>query len=175
MTVSIAIADSTKSFDLEYSYLVPEGMVLKPGARVLVPFGPKNSLREGWVIFLYPDSSSATEVKIGSKTKKIRMKYVDSLIDSEPLLGADLLKLAHWMRGRYFCTWHQALSVMIPAGARLLQSEAGSFTPKDTGKTKRAMTSLIQDDQLFELIKSGDISKQHHLNVLETLIEDGVC
>ncbi len=169
MMVSVVLADSTRAFDREYTYLVPEDMSLLPGMRVLVPFGMKNALRDGWVVAVQDGESDAPPAK------KIRLKTVSEQIDQEPLLGADLIRLAGWMRDRFFCTWHQALSCMLPSGARLIQKTDGSYGRRDAGKTRRAMTSLLERDQFEAMVCDGVFKSLHHVHVLEALFDEGIC
>lgn len=161
---SIVLADSTRAYDRLYTYLVPEGMLLQPGMRVLVPFGPKNELREGWVIETVP-----------LETAGIRIKSISSMVDENPLIPADLLKVAGWMRERFFCTWHQALSAMLPSGARLVQKADGSFSRRDAGKTRRAMLPNLTREQFEAMATDGRIRSLHHVHVLELLLEEEVC
>ena len=66
MMVSVVLADSTRAFDREYTYLVPEGMSLLPGMRVLVPFGMKNALRDGWVVSVRDGESEVAGGRSGN-------------------------------------------------------------------------------------------------------------
>lgn len=186
MTASIILADSTRAFDRLYSYLVPQDMHLQPGMRVLVPFGAKNELREGWVISLENEPVTAKPVTAKPMTPKsmsakpvtpkpIRLKTIASQVDEVPSLSPELLKVAGWMRERFFCTWHQALSAMLPSGARLVQKADGSFSRRDNGKTRRAMTSLLSREQFESLAEDGTLRSQHHVHVLEALLDEEVC
>src|SRR5699024_2281712 len=75
-----------------------------PGVRVVVPFGRGNRRSEGIVLAL-------GQAEAGKK-----LKYIDSVLDGAPVLDASMIKLAMWMRERFFCTVYDAVRAMLPAG-----------------------------------------------------------
>ncbi len=104
MTARIAVADVTYWVDRPYTYAVPQRLAakVKPGVRVAVPFGGSRP-REGVVLAL------------GGQTDR-KLKNVLEVLDEEPLLSETQLKLALWMRERFFCTVMDAVRAMLPAG-----------------------------------------------------------
>ncbi len=90
--------------DKPYTYAVPEAFAerVRPGVRVVVPFGGSRP-REGVVLAL------------GGETDR-RLKPVMDVLDDEPLLTERQLKLAMWMRERFFCTVMDGVRAMLPAG-----------------------------------------------------------
>ena len=103
MIAKIAVAAATFAIDKPYSYHVPQGLHLQPGMRVQVPFGRGNRRTEGVVLSL----------EDGTDTQ---LKSIDCALDEAPLLTQHMLRLAAFMRKRYFCTLFDALRVMLPAG-----------------------------------------------------------
>ncbi len=101
----VALSRALYAIDKPYDYLVSETMAetLRPGMRVLVPFGNGNQPSDG--IVLAVDKGNAA-----------RLKSVISVLDDEPVLNDKLLKLALWMRERCFCTVYSAVKAMLPAG-----------------------------------------------------------
>ena len=79
------------------------------GLRVMVPFGQRNTKREGYVIAL----TETTEVPAG-KIKEI----AEILDEGRPILTPPILELAKWMKKEYFCTLNQCLQAVMPAGIR---------------------------------------------------------
>ncbi len=163
VTVSVVLADSARSFDKEYTYAVPEGMQVLPGMRVLVPFGRKKGLRGGWITRLNPPKTTYA------------LKDIAEAVDEAPLITEDLLKVAEWMRGRYLCTWHQALSVMLPSGARLVVQENGTYQKRANEKTCRAMEAAVSAEDFDALCREGAFRSLHHVHILETLLQEGLC
>ena len=104
MTARVAVSDVTYWVDRPYTYAVPEKLAgrVRPGVRVAVPFGGSRP-REGVVLAM------------GGQTDK-RIKPILDVLDEEPLLSQEQLKLALWMRERFFCTVMDAVRAMLPAG-----------------------------------------------------------
>lgn len=112
MFAKIAIAAATFSIDRPYDYLIPDELrdFVVPGIRVLAPFGRGNRICEG--IVLSVNESSSYE----------NCKEITRVIDSFPLLSMEMLKLAFFMRERYYCTVYQAVRTMLPAALWLNKS-----------------------------------------------------
>ena len=102
MIGKIAVSAANFAIDKPYSYRIPEGMALQPGMRVQVPFGRANKRTEGVVLAVEPGSGEA-------------LKPIDHCLDETPVLNAEMLRLAAFMRERYFCTFFEAIRVMLPA------------------------------------------------------------
>ena len=100
----IAVSAATYAIDKPYDYLLPEELGASVGCRVLVPFGRGNRTCEGVIL------SVATAVP------EKPLKAVRQLLDDEPILSTRQIKLALWMRQRYFCTFYDALHTILPAG-----------------------------------------------------------
>ncbi len=103
----IALQAATYAIDKPYDYQVPMELLdqLRPGMRVIVPFGAGNRRTEGIVLALE-----------GGRPDDPRRKAILTLLDEEPVLDAPELRLALWMRERYFCTVYDAARAMLPAG-----------------------------------------------------------
>lgn len=104
-TVRVAVSAAAYAFDRPYSYLLPESMgFVRPGCRVLVPFGRGNRPVEGVVLALRNEEPSG------------QIKVVQKALDAEPVLDAGQLRLALWMHKRFFCTVYDAVKAILPAG-----------------------------------------------------------
>lgn len=107
MTIAkIVVAAAVYAIDKPYDYLVPEALEeqLRPGMRVVVPFGRGNRRTEGLVLLLE------------ERRETCQLKQVESLLDAEPVLDDTMRHLAAFMRERYFCTFFDAVRAMLPAG-----------------------------------------------------------
>ncbi len=102
----IALAAATYAIDKPYTYQVPEELFdrLTPGVRVVVPFGKGNRRVEGLVL------------SVETMEPPPRCKPILTLLDERPVLSKEGLRLALWMRERYFCTVYDACRAMLPAG-----------------------------------------------------------
>ncbi len=107
MVAKIALKAATYAIDKPYDYAVPAELtgLLKPGMRVIVPFGAGNRRTEGIVLALEAHSPAG-----------LTLKPVLTVLDEEPVLNRQAIRLALWMRERWFCTVYDAARAMLPAG-----------------------------------------------------------
>ena len=113
MYAKVIVGLNNPAMDRMFDYGVPEGVEVRQGGRVIVPFGRRNAKTEGYVISL----SEETDVP-EDKMKSI----VEVLDEGKPTFTPKLLELAKWMQERYFCTLNQCLQAMMPAGIRTKSS-----------------------------------------------------
>lgn len=104
LIAKIAVSAATYAIDKPYDYLLGEDLGVGVGCRVLVPFGRGNRTCEGVVL----------SVRHGVPEKPL--KAVRQALDTEPVLTEKQIKLALWMRQRYFCTVYDAIHTILPAG-----------------------------------------------------------
>lgn len=103
---SVAIENSSSSFDKTYDYLINDKTAsVKPGCRVLIPFGSSNKCRQGMVMRVY----EAEELPL-------KLKKITQLIDEEPILSDEMLQMVYWLKERTFCTLFDAIKTILPAG-----------------------------------------------------------
>ena len=102
----VAVAAATYSIDKPYDYLVPESLAERAaiGVRVTVPFGRGNRTSEGVILGLDHES------------RREELKAITSVLDDESILGPQQIKLALWLRERYFCTLYDAVKILLPTG-----------------------------------------------------------
>ena len=116
------IAKATRGYDREYDYLVPEQLTerAKPGSRALVPFGKKNTLRHAIILSVFNDAAhmdSCPDIDANNlKNTSGALKWLADIPDAAPALMQKDIDLAAKMREKYYCTWFDALSCMLPAG-----------------------------------------------------------
>ena len=103
MIAKIAVSAAKFFMDKPYSYRFGPEMSLCPGMRVMVPFGAGNRRTEGVVL--------ATE-----EGDESGLKSILQVLDETPVLTPRMLRLAAFIRERYFCTFFEAIRVMLPAG-----------------------------------------------------------
>lgn len=107
----VKVAEVVFNLPLErpYTYSIPESLrnLIKPGQRVRAPLGRSNRIVVGYCVAIRPGES-------GQK----RLKPIEELLDSEPLLNGQMLELTRWIGERYLCGWGQVLDSVIPAGVR---------------------------------------------------------
>ena len=106
VVATVAVDVGVYYLDKLYDYLIPSELIehSTPGCRVSVPFGRGNRRKQGMIIAL----KNSTDVQ--------NLKPIISVEDSEPILNAELLGLARWLKDNTFCLWFDAFRTMIPYG-----------------------------------------------------------
>ena len=106
MIAKIAVSGVPYWIDKPYDYSVPEKyvQVIEPGMRVFVPFTRGNRVTEGIVLAI--SKASALD----------NVKDILSVADAAPILTEKQIRLALFMRERYFCTVYDAVKSILPAG-----------------------------------------------------------
>lgn len=101
----VAVEGTVYHFDKIFDYAVrPEDSIsLRPGCRVNVPFARGNRSRLGMVMYVKEGDSKG-------------LKYITSVLDSEPVMSGEMLSLADYMHRHYYCTLFEAVKAMLPAG-----------------------------------------------------------
>ena len=99
----VAVENAILHFDHAFSYRIPEGMNVSSGCRVAVPFGRGNAKRQGIVL------------RIGEEDRN-DLKAIAELLDAEPVLNDEMLKMCGFMKSHCFCTYYDAVRAMLPAG-----------------------------------------------------------
>ena len=134
MIAKIAVAAATFAIDKPYSYRIPPGMALERGQRVMLPFGRANKRTEGIVL----------SVEEGQEEN---LKAVDAVLDEGPILTDVQLRLAAFLRERYFCTFYDAIHAILPAGLWFQTKETISLTEDRSWKEK-----TIRKEQAKEIL-----------------------
>lgn len=108
----VAVQKIAYHVDKLYDYRVPSEYeeILKPGCRVLVSFGQGGKLRQGLVCSLRT---------VDTESVSGRIKPVSALLDEEPLIKPDMIKMAEYMRDSTFCTLFDAVQTILPSGLNL--------------------------------------------------------
>ena len=123
MIARIAVSAANYAIDKPYSYGIPQGMTLRPGQRVQLPFGRGNRRCEGIVLTV-------------EEAEEEGLKAVECCLDPEPILTEHQLRLAAFLRERYFCTYYDAVRGMLPAGLWFSAKESFSLTENRQWKEK---------------------------------------
>ena len=155
MIAKIAVSAANFAIDKPYSYALPEGMELKPGMRVMVPFGRSNRHTEGVVL----------SVEDGGEKG---LKAVARQLDDAPVLSDTMLRLAAFLRERYFCTFFDAIRVMLPAGLWFQSKDTYALTQDRSWKEK----SIRQADALAVLRLLEDCGGETNGDMLRQSVED---
>lgn len=100
--------------DRLFHYSIPDNLSneIAVGKRVFVPFTNRKVV--GYVVGL----SDEADVK--------EVKDIEGVIDKEPILSDEMLKLTQWIKDTYFCSWGEAIEAAIPSGIKQGKKELGT-------------------------------------------------
>ena len=168
----VAVEAATYAIDKPYDYLVPQSLSgqVQPGIRVTVPFGKGNRTSEGMVLALH----------YGEGRKGL--KALSAVLDGECVLDEDRMKLAFWLRERYFCTLYDAVRLILPAGLWYRIREvyvltADRETALDSGENtgeRRVLETLVAGEGKADLDTLRQACGSSVTTVLRALEERGL-
>lgn len=110
--------------DGSFHYLIPEGIEVDVGKRVIVPFGKRNLI--GYVISVTDKAPSGIDVK-----------EVLDVVDQGPILTEGLLWLASWINDYYLSPIGEVIHCFVPPGL-----------PGKGRKNRPILTSIKMDSHL---------------------------
>lgn len=163
----VVLSSTAYGFDIEYTYKYPDILkgVIRPGVRVLVPFGKGNTKRIGLVTRVY-------EKEIPDEA----LKPIISLVDREPLIDGELMELIYWLKENIFCTYFEAFRTIIPSGYSVsIQSEYS------LANSKPDLEMTDEEDFVYSQLKSAEDKKAFSevisatdRKLLDSLVEKGI-
>lgn len=116
---SVVVDKALYSFDMEFDYLVPDGVTVFRGQRVAVSFGKAEKKRIGVV------------TKVRTDIPSRRLKSISAVLDSadDIILNDELLGLMYYIKENTFCTYFDAVKTLLPGGLALRVTEKYSLNP----------------------------------------------
>ena len=164
----VVVNNNSRALDKTFDYIVPDGMNVDNGSRVLVPFGGGNRTVSG-VVISFSDSSDFDN-----------LKPVKSSLDEMPLCTKALLNVALWMREKYICTYNQAIKAVMPSGADVkaqlfvILNDIDIDIKKIASRSKAKLEILTRLEQFgsMDMPSFSDISNYN--NALKDLEAKGV-
>ncbi len=157
MIAEVIIQSNVKNLNRIFDYKIPSQYDEKAteliGARVLIPFGRKKELEEGFIVNI----KTYTEYEV-KEIAKIEEKYLDE----------EKINAAKWMAKRYFCNVADCLKLMLPPGTT---SKANINRVKDKNLN---FITLKKDEEEIEFdIETGKIKSDKQIRTLRFIIENG--
>lgn len=159
---AVAVSNTSLYFDRRYKYIVPTELeeIVRPGCRVIVPFGKGNRKRIGVVVRLDFAAELSPEEKMSD------FKPIRSVVDKEPPLNDEMLELMMWLRETTLCTYFEAFRALIPIGLNVDYTEryvtAGGELPSDdvlSDSAKKVWKNFCEDVSTIENAKGADIAE----------------
>ena len=159
---AVAVSNTSLYFDRRYKYIVPTELeeIVRPGCRVIVPFGKGNRKRIGVVVRLDLAAELSPEEKMSD------FKPIRSVVDKEPPLNDEMLELMMWLRETTLCTYFEAFRALIPIGLNVDYTEryvtAGGELPSEdvlSDSAKKVWKNFCEDVSTIENAKGADIAE----------------
>lgn len=171
LIAKVAVSCASFSFDSEYSYSVPEALRsrIKPGMRVIVPFGNGNRRVIGFV----------TRLKTIDEPDE-RVKPLMQLADEEPLVSEEMLNIIFWLKENTFCTYFDAFRSIVPSGfgykfsSRYVPANVAVNESELSEQELRVLSFMRQAGSQKEIDEFLDLTAQPKLKgILSSLIDKG--
>jgi len=139
-------------FPLEnlYTYILPENLSAKIGVRVLVPFGARR---------VY--AGIVAEVRNDAPNADFSYKEVIDVLDAEPILLPNQLKLWQWIAKYYCCSLGDVFKMAMPSEFRL-ESETVLKRTEDCSLDSVKLSS--NEQKIMDVFADG---KVHELSSLQ--------
>lgn len=173
MFIEVLVEIKTKKIDKTFTYKVPINLVneIKIGKRVLVPFGKQKI--EGFILNILEDNNYDYDVK-----------DIIKVIDENPVLNNELLKLGRYIKEKTLCNLITAYSTMLPLALKAkhnikinkkyLTYLKLNINYKDAIKKAKNSTQI----KIIETIKNKEILKDElkeiSISSINTLIKNGI-
>ena len=189
MIAEVVVNHKSKSLDKVFDYAIADGVDVKIGSSVIVPFGKGNKPKEAYVL------------KIKEKTTAKNLKSIERLSKEIRLFDEKQMELIKWMRDKYLVTYLDAIHAVAPSGTEVKPEEWLVLTEElRPGETDEIILKLAEcgdnceinrflakfdeniKTRLTKLINSGRIKSEFRdartvgdklISVCELNIEDG--
>ena len=152
---NLALSDVPYAADRAYTYLIPEELsgTVRAGMRVMAPFGRGNRRREAFVLETLRGEAESW------------YKPVSAVLDDEPLMGDEGLRLIRWMKARYFCTYYDAIKTILPSGVWFRYRELWRLMEGLDAET--ALAAVLPDSVEALLLRELSASKAVEADALK--------
>ena len=157
MIAEVIINSNVKNLNKTFDYLVPTDLEdkISVGSRVLVQFGNKKALEEGYVVNFKEKSEFEAKLKQISK------------IENKLYLSKENIELAKWMAHRYFCNVSDCIKLMLPPGKTTKNQE------KRINDKKQNFIYLAKEiEEINEDIESKKIKSEKQIRALRFLMNN---
>ena len=126
--------------DQPFTYSLPETLRhrVQPGSRIVVPFGPRKLTG---VILRCHDERPAVATREALR-----------LIDSEPVLDAELMSLGRWIAGYYCAPLGDVLRGMLPLASEIRRGKVWSLTDSGRDAARQLLLDAAPDDPVARIL-----------------------
>ncbi|HSK70260.1 MAG TPA: hypothetical protein VK892_01095, partial [Pyrinomonadaceae bacterium] len=138
-----------------FTYRLPVGLRenVRLGARLLVPFGKRHLT--GYAVALHIKLSPELEIE------EEAVKEAVELLDEEPLITEEILKLTQWTADYYASSWGEVLKASLPAGINSTVEQIVSITAKGGDELlKVSSANTVKTKILLYLSEHGETAQR---------------
>jgi len=142
---NVILNNNSKSTDRIYTYGIGEkyDKIIEVGKRVKVNFGRNKHIIDAIVVSLSFDCDIPEN----------KIKPIIEIIDEEPIIKEEMIKLSLWIRERYICKFSDAIRLMVPSMIKYEHNILINVI--DSGFCEVSLNK--KESELFEILKSGTI------------------
>ena len=163
--------------DTEFDYFVPDEIwPIEIGQRVEAPFGRKNKLGDGFCT----QSDVSSEKSFIARGTRRKLKTIARLIDKEPLLNSELMKLARWISNYYVCPLGQVLAAMVPSAVKKgagVKTQQYVYLRASSADIEKNISQLRGKKQkrIVELLNTRGASSANDAVEMRSLLQEVDC
>lgn len=150
-----------------FTYRVPNSFAekVRPGQRVIVPFGQKKILT-GIIFNIHHQPP-----------KDYEAKYILELLDEHEVIYAPQFQLYQWMADYYLCTFGEVINAALPSGLKLSSESMVQLRPGfdinesdfDFSEKERILLARLQSDTLTYSDVSRLLAAKNIYSILKSL------
>ena len=127
--------------DRPFTYSLPETLRhrVKPGCRLIVPFGVRKM--------------TGVALRCHDEPPSVETRQALRLIDSEPVLDEELLKLAHWIANYYCAPLGEVLRGMLPLANDIRSGKTYELTDRGRDATRQLLFDAGPEDPVAQVLR----------------------
>jgi primosomal protein N' (replication factor Y) len=126
--------------DQPFTYSLPVTLRhrVRPGSRLVVPFGPR--------------TLTGVILRCHDERPDVTLRDALRLIDSEAVLSADLLALGKWIAGYYCAPLGEVLRGMLPLASEIRRGKVWSLTDAGRDAARQLLLDSSPDDPVTQVL-----------------------
>lgn len=152
--------------DSLFTYSIPDHLKneIKPGSRVLAPFGKRNITG---IVTGFTDSSDLKKIK-----------SIGDSLDTKPIISAEMIEFCRWMSKYYFCPIGEVIFSAVPKGiiveSKILYSLNTHSVNEKLTALQKSVFEVLKDNQLTLKQIERRLNSPNIRSVLQSLLSKGI-
>ncbi|MGV3274287.1 primosomal protein N' [Staphylococcus sp. 11261D007BR] len=160
MIAQVIVDVDSKRVDKTFDYIIPQQFkdIIKPGIRVVVPFGPRKI--QGYVMNCIDDAQSEMDLS--------RLKPIIEVKDITPELTEELVQLSEWYHRNFISKRISILEAMLPSAIKAKYQKA--FQIVDASQLPEEILSLFNQEGYYDYQKA---QKENNVEAMSFYLSTG--